>query len=288
MSSIFDKTHRYARRESHAYSKIDFWYDEPKREVTIEVYLDNGEQWGDVNQFGQGKEVVEEGKFLELMAELALTRCCEIGSARISGGVFSMSMPGRYAPSMPDVDLSAEERNFIFLDALSVIESSWRRKASEREIELGVVELALLRIVTGEPELLHKFDPREFEYFVAALLTSVGYQNVTLSRYWKDSGRDIWAIEVIGNSRQLVVFEIKHYENRGVGIEIIDRLNGVRDRFGADKGVVVTNSYFTKAAKEAYGSRQSRVSLVDFEALRGLLRQHQDWAETSHGLLYKR
>jgi hypothetical protein len=97
-----------------------------------------------------------------------------IGDARIRNGVFRFRNCGTLSTPVPDIGLSEQDHHFLLLDALFAIESSWHRKASEREIQFGLVERALLDITTNEPELIHRFDPREFEYFVAALLASLG------------------------------------------------------------------------------------------------------------------
>ena len=121
------------------------------------------------------------------------------------------------------------------------------------------------------PDILRSFSPREFEYLVGAYLSNAGFANVRLSRYVKDGGYDLWCIYCEGDRNYTVVVEVKHYSTRTVGLEIVDRLNGVRDRETADKAIVFTSSSFTATARKEYASKSNQVALVDFQRLTELL-----------------
>lgn len=187
-------------------------------------------------------------------------------------------------PSLPYYHLEPNESDFLFLDSLSVIEDGYERKKNPRIISLSPVEQCFLDLTATAPDLMHSYNPRQFETFVASLLTRLGFSNVELSRYWNDSGRDIWATFCEGDMTHCVVVEVKHYNNANVGIEIVDRLNGVRDRDGASRGMVVTNSSFTNPAIKAYQAHRDRIALIDYDRLVGLLQDSGDWIETPGGL----
>jgi HJR/Mrr/RecB family endonuclease len=84
---------------------------------------------------------------------------------------------------------------------------------------------------------------------------------------------------------QTVVVEVKHYARRSVGLEIVDRLNGVRDREHADRAVVFTSSSFSTDVKRRYAASSKRVALVDFQRLVEFLQAGKGrWKETASKL----
>ncbi len=172
-----------------------------------------------------------------------------------------------------------------YLDSFNIIEQGYKRKKEARDIRLSLVEEVMLNKVATAPEVIHGFDPRTFEVFVAQLLSTIGFSSVKLQRFWQDQGRDIIAVYVEGDREEVVVVEVKHRSHSsGVGIEIVDRLNGVRDRDGFSKGLVVTNSHFSGPAKRYYSARRDHIALVDFERLVEFLGEKGGWSRSPGGL----
>lgn len=173
----------------------------------------------------------------------------------------------------------------FYLDTFSVLENSEPRKRSSRTILLSEAEEALLDIVKSKPHSIQNLSPRELEVFVGVTLTKVGFSNVRLSRFTKDGGVDLYAIYFEGDKEQVVVVEVKHYRKRKVGLEIVDRLNGVRDRENASKGILFTSSKFSLDAKKRYQSSSDIIALVDYERLIEILNYEPTrWEETKSGL----
>lgn len=183
------------------------------------------------------------------------------------------------------LSVSEEMWAHSYLDSFNVIEQGYQRKKDPREIRLSVVEKVILDQVAVSPSVIHEFDPRTFEVLVSQLLTSLGFSKVTLTRFWKDQGRDIVAIYSDGDAEEVVVVEVKHRRGgSGVGLEIVDRLNGVRGREVSSKGMVVTNSTFTEPALDAYAALRDRIALIDFERLVELLGERGGWTRSPSGL----
>lgn len=255
---------------------------------------------GAQNEYGGGSGWINAHDFLEALAK---NQANSFSSGRLelqrsennswmldnviiafSEGSIEIHISGnRYFPPA-GVHLDVNDVNFLFLDSLSVIEASYNHKKDPRDIELSVIEQAFIELTSRTPELVHSYHPREFEYFVASLLTNIGFSSVKLSRYWNDSGRDIWATYCEGEQAHVVVVEVKHYNSHTVGIEIIDRLNGVRDRENASRGMIVTNSSFSRPAIEAYASVKDRISLIDYQRLVEILQESGSWGDTPSGL----
>lgn len=231
---------------------------------------------------------IEPGNYIELLGRARL------GETVLSESSMTIEGETRLRLSPNGVSINTQQVNGFeyqidfdefFLDSLSLVENSEPRLRNARDIVLGPVEKSLLDVVMQSPEIVHSFSAREFEYFVGAFLTNAGFSKVRLSRFVKDGGYDLWAVYCEGDTSHTLVVEVKHYTTRRVGIEIVDRLNGVRDRKQADLGIVFTSSAFSAEAIRHYASNSKRISLVDFERLVELLHAAKgDWSETASKL----
>lgn len=91
-----------------------------------------------------------------------------------------------------------------------------------------------------------KINGYEYEERVAKSLRKKGYSNVTVTPKSGDYGADIVAINKMG---ERVCFQCKHYDG-SVGISAVQEVNAANSHYGCTKAAVITNSKFTKAAKE--------------------------------------
>ncbi|MGG7468310.1 restriction endonuclease [Chryseobacterium arthrosphaerae] len=98
-------------------------------------------------------------------------------------------------------------------------------------------------------EQLYKLHPREFEKLIAELLYNKGFE-VELTKQTRDNGYDILAMKYIdGFSPIKYLVECKKYaENHKVGVEIVRGFKEVLSTEQANKGLIVTTSYFSKDA----------------------------------------
>ena len=176
-------------------------------------------------------------------------------------------------------------RSHCFLDSFSIIENGERAKRYERMIEPSTTTKTLITLA-HDTSSIASLSPRAFETLVASALAEVGFSNVTLRRYSKDSGADIMAVLLQGERDETVVVEVKH-SKRPTGLEVLDRLNGVRDRLDADRALLVTSSYITRDARTAYTAKSSYVSACTLNELLAVLGDSPDWRSTPSGLWLK-
>lgn len=96
---------------------------------------------------------------------------------------------------------------------------------------------------------LFTIHPREFEKIIAELLYNQGFE-VELTKQTRDNGYDILALKYInGFSPIKYLVECKRYaEDRKIGVEIVRSFKEVLQTENANKGIIVTTSYFTKDA----------------------------------------
>ncbi|EJG2229771.1 TPA: restriction endonuclease [Vibrio parahaemolyticus] len=172
----------------------------------------------------------------------------------------------------------------FFLDTFSVIENGEKKKREIADFELGLVERTVLDILKTEPTLVNNFSPRGFEVAIAIILKELGFDTVTLKRFSKDDGIDIFAVYVEGNTRNTVVVEVKKYKSN-VGIEVVDRIFGVKAREDAKKALVVTSSTVTRDVKRLYKAKTDQIACLDLDRLTGFLGdKSSNWIKTPSDL----
>lgn len=123
-----------------------------------------------------------------------------------------------------------------------------------------------------KPRVLHYMDVidemegREFEFFCGELLEKCGYENIFVTRASGDQGVDIIAYK--NNVRY--AFQCKRYDDK-VGNKAVQEVNTGRNMYSCFRAVVITNSYFTRAAKEI--AKVSHVELWDRDILMDKIRR---------------
>jgi hypothetical protein len=143
-----------------------------------------------------------------------------------------------------------------------------------RRVEFEPV-LLLDRFVR-DPEAMRSLSPREFEAFVARLAEELGFENVVLTPASGDGGRDILAIKRVHGISFLCAFECKRYSaDRPVGPEIARALLGTitHEKSRATKGILVTTSSFTPAARE-FILTEPNLDGKDFAGIVGWLQEY--------------
>lgn len=109
-------------------------------------------------------------------------------------------------------------------------------------------------------DVVDAMDGREFEKFCGALLERCGYQNVFVTRASGDQGVDIIAYK--NNIRY--AFQCKRYDGK-VSNSAVQQVRAGQDMYSCFRAVVITNSYFTRGAKDL--ARVSGVELWDRDIL---------------------
>jgi HJR/Mrr/RecB family endonuclease len=102
------------------------------------------------------------------------------------------------------------------------------------------------RKIRRRPEQPTSMDGFQYEKFLADSLKIQGYRDVKVTPKSGDFGADVIATDKKGNK---VCFQCKYY-NGLVGIGAVQEIAAARKYYGCSKAAVVTNSKFTKAAKE--------------------------------------
>ncbi|MFP7298935.1 restriction endonuclease [Neobacillus niacini] len=127
-----------------------------------------------------------------------------------------------------------------------VIASNKRKRANER-------------LRNSRIEEIDSMDGIQFEYYLKELYLSRGY-GVEVTNASGDYGADL----VLKKEGRKIVAQAKRY-SKDVGIKAVQEVIGAKSYYKADEAWVVTNSYFTKAAREL--AQTGNVRLVDRDEL---------------------
>lgn len=125
----------------------------------------------------------------------------------------------------------------------------------------------LLAALARDPSLMFGLAPRKFEELVARMFSDYGFK-VELTPATRDGGYDIFATLHNPTTSFIALIECKRYApTKPVGVEIVRGLYGVTEREGANQGLIVTSSTFTRGAIEEKARIGSRMELKDYETL---------------------
>lgn len=114
---------------------------------------------------------------------------------------------------------------------------------------VSIVNDKLISLLAREPGYLHRLSPRAFEEVIAEIFARQGFE-VHLTKQTRDGGKDIIALyNKLGISTKYII-ECKRYSNKPIGIELVQRLAGVRHALSANKAILATTSRFTSPAVE--------------------------------------
>ena len=139
--------------------------------------------------------------------------------------------------------------------------------ASGRLVVVDLIE-SLKQHLRERPMDLYNLSPRRFEELVHCLLTDFGY-DCELTPQTRDGGYDIYANLRTRAGSFLLLVECKRWAPvEHVGIDIVQRVNGVRDAANAHKAMIVTTSFFTQPAIQEQRRIATKLELADYDVLK--------------------
>lgn len=118
--------------------------------------------------------------------------------------------------------------------------------------------------VDGGIENIDKMDGITFEAFTVELFKSLGY-SAKVTQAAGDFGADV----IAKKGKDKIAIQCKRYSNH-VGVEAIYQVLGGAKYYGCNKTIVVTNNYYTEAAKKL--SRKTDTLLIDRDQLKKMIK----------------
>ena len=124
---------------------------------------------------------------------------------------------------------------------------------------IGIISARYLETTEGL-HLLNSLTPRDFEFLIAGLYLNSEYE-VSVTKMTRDGGYDVILVNDSDTKVERLLIECKLHKAK-VGVQVINNLNGVLGNNGASRGVVVTNSKFSRPAI-AFARKTARIELID-------------------------
>ncbi|NOT46748.1 MAG: restriction endonuclease [Acidobacteria bacterium] len=137
-----------------------------------------------------------------------------------------------------------------------------------RKLELENFENRLTETTSPIPTLneIDALNGYDFEGFLNELFSRMGY-SVEQTRLSGDQGADV----VVLKFGEKIVIQAKRFQGN-VGNYAVQEIMAAISLYNAQRGMVVTNSYFTKSAKEL--AVANKIELVDRDALEKLIKDN--------------
>lgn len=155
---------------------------------------------------------------------------------------------------------------FLTTDAIPVNECVEQKTKNKNLVQSPrITEKVMLEIVDS-------MEGNRFENWCAGLLRHSGFVNVYVTQSSGDQGVDI----VAQKNEILYAIQCKRYVGN-LGNTPIQEVYAGKEMYGCHVGVVLTNSYFTEAAKEL--AEKTRVLLWDRDVLTKMMRNAYEYSE---------
>lgn len=137
---------------------------------------------------------------------------------------------------------------------------------TKKEIEMADFEtdLASKRTPTASGENIDTLTGHEFEFFLRNLFEKMGY-TVGNTKLSGDQGADL----IVSKAGEKIVVQAKKHTNKVTNKAIQEVVAAIK-HYNADKGMVVTNNFFTRSAVEL--AKSNNVELIDRDKLNDLLK----------------
>lgn len=141
---------------------------------------------------------------------------------------------------------------FVSMSLVSIYRTKKLKDERKKYLESGI-------------DIVDKMNGEEFEHFLLAHFSKMGYKGA-VTKSTGDYGADL----VLNKGQEKIIVQAKRWKEK-VGIKAIQEALGAMSYYKADKGMVVTNNFFTKSAYELAQSSNielwDRKKLIDIMAL---------------------
>ncbi len=124
------------------------------------------------------------------------------------------------------------------------------------------------KFINSDIKVVDKMNGQEFEEFLLAHFRKLGYSGHTTA-VTGDYGADL----ILTKGSEKVAVQAKRYKSN-VGIDAIQQVIGAKAYYHANKGIVATNSYFTKNAINL--AKSSNIELIDRNSLIKIMNKNQN------------
>ena len=195
----------------------------------------------------------------------------------------SLGSDSLYSPGPAAAYLDEPRQALLLLDTHELAFSSGLDQARAGvRLPAPQIERAFLSALRQHPDYLKRLKQVGFERTVMGLLREAHSSDLRIETISERQG--LWAVhsEVPGHGAMLLATRLG--SDGTTDLQVVDRVNGIRDRRTVTKAVVVTQSFFSSSVTQEYGGLTERMELVDFDRLKGMLLDN-GWTSREPGFL---
>lgn len=161
------------------------------------------------------------------------------------------------------------------LEELDISKTGLEQSQKSALVSVDKLPLRLISRILQCPNDIRNITPRQFEEFIAELLSQLGFTNVILTPRSCDGGKDVIASHSINGIPLSFYFECKKYaEGNKIQLDTLRALLGTvaHDARNVNKGVLVTTSTFTKGCHD-FILAESRLDGKDYNGILGWINE---------------
>ena len=155
---------------------------------------------------------------------------------------------------------------------IDIIERICMLPLNEPEMQASVQKM--VQHIISKPRNILYLRPENFEHLIKEWLVKIGHEQVQVTRHVKDDGVDVIAYKegdgIIDDKRYIVVAQCKRYTTDKIQITVLEDLIKAYKNEGANKGLLITTSSFSKDTKKLAESNRF-IKLIDREELQNQL-----------------
>lgn len=201
---------------------------------------------------------------------------------RLPAGTLSMRIGGSIYSSPASATLGQYRVDVLLLDAYEAAFCEPKQARSGMQLPAERLDSAFLDTLRANPQHLSQLKTVGLERTILGLMNEVGGGAIRLERL--DPDGSMLLARPSGGSRGAMLLYVERSGSNSVNIDMVDRINGVRDRHSVTKAAVITRSHFSADTEKAYEGMSHRMELVDYDRLRGVLTD-SGWTAHSPGFL---
>lgn len=167
---------------------------------------------------------------------------------------------------------------FVIIIIFSILENLINKnKATKKAKEIYKKTYGNTKYKNVEEKMEHidNLEGYEFEDYIIGLLRKDGYTNIQGTKYSGDYGVDI----IADKDGLKCAIQCKRFSNK-VSLSAIQEISAGRKYYKCDKAIVITNNYYTNAAKEL--ALAANVELLDRDYIIKILKKEENTINLSN------
>jgi len=129
--------------------------------------------------------------------------------------------------------------------------------------------------IQNNPDYIYEINPRDFENLIAELFIDAGFE-VQITKETRDGGKDLIVTQYIMGKPVIIFVECKRYKSTNkVNVNIVRSLLGIITDENANKGLIITSSYFTKDTQDFAERQGTLIDLVDYTHIKKWIEEYK-------------